>query len=552
MRRSRALRVTLTYALAAAAWIVASDLFVAWAPGEFDDVWQDIAKGLVFVGVTAAILFAILTRDERRARAVDTALAASERRLREAQRVARVGNWETDLATGSMVWSDEIWSILEIDPATPPSMEAVVARIHPDDREALTSAYARRLRDYSPIELIGRLRMDDGRIKWARTKLETERDDGGRPVRGYGTLQDITDLKAAEEARAKGEDRYRKLFVSNPHPMFVYDRDSLGILAVNDAALRQYGYSRDEFLAMTIRDIRPAEDVPWLLDHLARRMDGLGQPTLARHLRKDGTVIDVEVTSHADEFDGARGVLALALDVTERLHAEKQVREALERSERAMLGTIDAALRMVELRDPYTAGHQRRVGELAAAIGAEMGMTPEKCQALRLSGYLHDVGKIGVPSEILAKPGKLLAAEFGMIELHAQMGFDILKDCELAWPVAEVARQHHERMDGSGYPRGLRGDEIIVEARIVAIADVVESMSSPRPYRENPGLDAALAEIEGAAGRLYDREAAAACVRLFGKGFAMPRPHAPNPVVRSPSSAAPPDVGLDRRPHEGS
>ncbi|MEP7181944.1 MAG: HD domain-containing phosphohydrolase [Betaproteobacteria bacterium] len=519
MRQSQSFRVTRNYALGASAWIVGSDLLVGWHGGDFSGTPLNILKGLLFVAVTSAILYAAFWRERGCIEATDEALLESEHRLREAQRVARVGNWETDIATGRMLWSDEIWRILELDPATPASIEAVVMRVHPDDRDALVAAYTRRRVDWAPLELVGRIRMDDGRIKWVRTTLETERDAAGQPVRGYGTLQDITDLKTAEEELAHIEDRYRKLFQSNPQPMLVYDRDALGMLAVNEAALRQYGYTRDEFLALSIPDLHSPEDVPQVIAHIARKTDGLGTPAQWQHKRRDGTLIDVEIASHTDEFNGRRGVLVLATDVTERLRVEQQARDALQRVERAMLGTIDAASRMVELRDPYTSGHQRRVGELAASIGAEMGLSREQCVGLRLSGFLHDVGKIAVPSEILAKPSKLLAAEFAMIKVHAQKGYDILKDCELAWPVAEVARQHHERIDGSGYPRGLAGDAIIIEARIVAVADVVESMSSARPYRESLGLGAALAEIESGAGRLYDRDAVAACARLFGKGF---------------------------------
>ncbi|NDP41281.1 MAG: PAS domain S-box protein, partial [Aromatoleum sp.] len=454
--------------------------------------------------------------------AAESAHAASERRLREAQRVAHVGNWETDFTTGAMMWSDEIYRILELDPAMPPSNEAVIARMHPEDRETLTAAYAQRLRDHAPLELVGRLELDDGRTKWVRTRLETERDVDGTAMRGYGTLQDVTDLKSAEDALSRTEHLYRRLFMANPHPMWVYDLDTLRFLAVNDAAVDHYGYTREEFMARTLRDIRPPRELPRLLASTAQHRGSIAVPEVWQHLKKDGTVIEVEITANPLEFAGRSGALVHANDVTARRRAEQEVREYTARVEVAMLGTITAATRMVEMRDPYTAGHQQRVGELAAAIGSELRLAAEHCQALRLSGFLHDVGKIAVPAEILAKPGKLLDTEFAMIKLHAEKGFEILKDCELAWPVAEVARQHHERIDGSGYPHGRRGDEIILEARIVAIADVVESMSSSRPYRPSLGIEAALAEIDGGAGRLYDRAAAAACLRLFRHGYTLP------------------------------
>jgi HD-GYP domain-containing protein (c-di-GMP phosphodiesterase class II) len=163
------------------------------------------------------------------------------------------------------------------------------------------------------------------------------------------------------------------------------------------------------------------------------------------------------------------------------------------------------------------------VGELAAAIGTELGLTEHQVTGLRVAGGVHDVGKIAVPAEILSKPTRLSSAEFAIVKTHAQQGYEILKDIDFPWPVAETVWQHHERLDGSGYPRGLRGDEISLEARIMAVADVVESMSTHRPYRPALGVKAAVAELESKAGSLYDPVVVAACVRLFHqKGYQLP------------------------------
>jgi putative nucleotidyltransferase with HDIG domain len=170
---------------------------------------------------------------------------------------------------------------------------------------------------------------------------------------------------------------------------------------------------------------------------------------------------------------------------------------------------------VVETRDPYTAGHERRVAELAVAIAAEMGMPPDELHGLRLAALIHDIGKIAVPAEILAKPGRLSDVEFNLIRQHPASGFDILEVIDFGRPVAEFVLQHHERLDGSGYPRGLAGDQVLPEARIIAVADVVEAMSSHRPYRAALGLDAALDEVCGQAGVKYDAAVVAACVRLF-------------------------------------
>ena len=174
----------------------------------------------------------------------------------------------------------------------------------------------------------------------------------------------------------------------------------------------------------------------------------------------------------------------------------------------------------VEMRDPYTAGHQVRVADLARAIATEMGLDQNKIDGIRMAGSIHDIGKLSIPAEILSKPTKLTDIEFSLIKEHSRSGYEMLKDVESPWPLAEIVYQHHERMNGSGYPRNLKGDEILIEARIMAVADVVEAMASHRPYRPALGIEAALEEIEKNKGILYDNTVADACLRLFReKGY---------------------------------
>jgi len=201
---------------------------------------------------------------------------------------------------------------------------------------------------------------------------------------------------------------------------------------------------------------------------------------------------------------------------------------------------VQAVAGMVELRDPYTAGHQRRVAELAVAIGREMGLDERRLEGLLVTGLVHDIGKIQVPSEILSRPCKLSDLEFNLIKAHSYAGYDILKEIPFPWPVADTVHQHHERLDGSGYPRGLTGDEILLEARIISVADVVEAMASYRPYREAIPLDQVMAEIEHQAGTLYDPEVVSACLRLFREqGFVWGQPTI---VERQRDSAQPPQT----------
>jgi putative nucleotidyltransferase with HDIG domain len=169
----------------------------------------------------------------------------------------------------------------------------------------------------------------------------------------------------------------------------------------------------------------------------------------------------------------------------------------------------------IEIRDPYTAGHQRRVAQLAEAIARELRLSSEVAEGLRVMGNIHDIGKIYVPAEILSKPGQISSIEYVIIQSHPQVGFDILQNIRFPWPVAQVVLQHHERLDGSGYPNGLPGKDILLEARILSVADVVEAMSSHRPYRPGGSLELALKEIEQNKDILYDGQAAEACLRLF-------------------------------------
>jgi PAS domain S-box-containing protein len=186
----------------------------------------------------------------------------------------------------------------------------------------------------------------------------------------------------------------------------------------------------------------------------------------------------------------------------------------------ALISTIGAIALMVEKRDPYTAGHQQRVAALCVAIGTELGLSDSVIEGLRLGATIHDIGKIYVPAEILSRPGKLTAPEFGIIKEHPQIGYDIVKEVKFPWPIKEMILQHHERLDGSGYPQGLRGDAISIEARIIAVADMIEAMSSHRPYREGFGLPAALAQARQDAGTLLDAQVVQACERVFGqRGF---------------------------------
>lgn len=212
--------------------------------------------------------------------------------------------------------------------------------------------------------------------------------------------------------------------------------------------------------------------------------------------------------------DLAFGVGALHIRHERDLALERN-RQQLAQLEDSLEDTVRAIATIVEMRDPYTSGHQIRVAELAAAIAKKLGLPDAQVHAIHLAGVVHDLGKIQIPAEILSKPGKLNDLEYLMIKIHPQAGYDILKGIDFPWPIAQMVLQHHERLDGSGYPQGLKGDQIILEARILSVADVVEAMSSHRPYRPGQGIEASLEEIIRGRGTLFDAQVVDACVALF-------------------------------------
>jgi putative two-component system response regulator len=206
--------------------------------------------------------------------------------------------------------------------------------------------------------------------------------------------------------------------------------------------------------------------------------------------------------------------------LAERNRAEKELKHSLEKLQKTIEGVVQTMALTIEIRDPYTAGHQQRVTSLACAIAKEMGLSQKQIDGIRMAGIIHDLGKMSIPAEILSKPTRLTDIEFSLIKAHPQVGYNILKTIEFPWPVAQIVLQHHERMDGSGYPQGLSGEDILMEARILATADVVEAMASHRPYRPALGIDKALEEISQKRGILFNPKVVDTCMKLFNeKGF---------------------------------
>lgn len=289
------------------------------------------------------------------------------------------------------------------------------------------------------------------------------------------------------------------------------------ILDLNPAAERLLGHRIADVLGFSVKQVLP--QWPDQVGQSGPLVESAREIVLERSGVERTYNLSVSAASDPDGRSSSRVVLLA--DITYRKTAEDERRQGVERLQSALKATIESISRTTEIRDPYTAGHQKRVAQLALAIAGEMGLSKDKTEAVHMAAVIHDIGKIKVPAEILSKPGKLSSIELDLLKQHPQAGFDILKDIAFPWPIAQIVIQHHERADGSGYPSGLSGEAILIEARIMAVADVVEAMASHRPYRPALGIDKALAEISRNRGTLYDADTVDACVRLFTeKGFA--------------------------------
>jgi PAS domain S-box-containing protein/putative nucleotidyltransferase with HDIG domain len=333
------------------------------------------------------------------------------------------------------------------------------------------------------------------------------------------TIRRAWEKRTADRALQDSEERYRELVENANDIIYTHDLDG-NFTSSNPAASRVYGYALEEILKLNIAEIVDPEYLPVAQENIRRKLEGLqetGPYELLTH-RKGGEPVWVEVSTRLVSKDGVPvEIEGIARDITDRKLAEEQVERSLERLRETLEQTVYALAAAVEMRDPYTAGHQRRVADLGIAMAEEMGLPEDRSRGVRMSGLVHDVGKIHIPAEILSKPTRLTQVEWSMIKAHPQAGYDILKEIEFPWPVARIVLQHHERVNGSGYPQGLSDKEILLEARILGVADVVEAMASHRPYRPAHAVEEALGEIRENRGILYDPEAVDACLEVIRK-----------------------------------
>ncbi|MFH1469139.1 MAG: HD domain-containing phosphohydrolase [Pseudomonadota bacterium] len=393
-------------------------------------------------------------------------------------------------------------------------------------------------------DFVAEFRRPDGERIWVCENTRAVRDDEGHVLYYEGSLEDITARKKAEMALQASEHELAVVFDNAPFLMLLLDR-RLRIRKANRAVSHFVRRDRRSLLGRTVaralncakavrRDpaggrsrlatdcrectiCRQAENT--VMNGIAHEKVEVRLPVVLEREKQDREFL---VTTTPVRVGPNRLVLLCLQDITEQRQVARIAVESKGQLEQAMGAVIHALAEMLATRDPYTAGHQQRVAELACAIAQELGLSEDHIAGIRMASAIHDLGKVAVPSEILTKPGRLTRLEFDIMKMHPQVGYDILSKLTFPWPVADVAVQHHERLDGSGYPVGLVGDQIRLEARIVAVADVVEAIASHRPYRPSLGVARALAEITSHRGSRYDPDVVDACVALANReGFTL-------------------------------
>ena len=361
-------------------------------------------------------------------------------------------------------------------------------------------------------------------IRWVQTDKVPILDENGVAVGLLGFAQDITERKRAEDALRKSEAQYRLLAEHMTDTIRLMDMN-LKTTYLSPSAAKLRGFTYQEILELplekqiTPESLKPAlkmfsEEIPRIEAdpgyNPVRTLD-------LEYYRKDGTTVWAESSFSLirDPSGKPISILAEARDITERKQAEEKLVKSYASLKKTLDDAIDTMAKIVETRDPYTSGHQHKVADLAIAIAREMKLEDTRIDQLRMAAVIHDIGKLYVPSDILSKPGKLSDIEFNLIKAHPQHGYDIVKGMDFPCNIAKAVLQHHERLDGSGYPNQLKGEDMILEAKILAVADVVEAMVAHRPYRPALGLDKALEEISKNKGKLYDPDVVDACVKLF-------------------------------------
>ncbi|HON34036.1 MAG: PAS domain S-box protein [Thermovirgaceae bacterium] len=343
----------------------------------------------------------------------------------------------------------------------------------------------------------------------------------GRRVAIYAMYRDITDRKKAEEALQRSEEKYRAIVQQQQEVIVRYSPD-WKVTFANEAYCKYYQTTPDEIVGTSMTPHMPEEYREEILGTL-KKLD----PASPTQVSEELTILpsgEARWQQWVDTalFDSEGNIVeyqSVGRDISDRKRMEESLRVSSERLERVLDETVRVLAGTMRIRDVYTADHQEGVAQLVHAIGEEMGLSGDTLKGLRMAALIHDIGKLHIPGEILNKPTTLTALEYQIVKRHPEVGSETLKGISFPWPIAQIVSQHHERLDGSGYPRGLRGNQILPEVRILSVADVVEAMASHRPFRPAYPLETALDTVRAGAGTLFDERVVQACLKVFERGF---------------------------------
>ncbi|MCF7791939.1 MAG: PAS domain-containing protein [Victivallales bacterium] len=452
-----------------------------------------------------------------------------KKKLDMAIEAAGLGFWEWDIKNGYVDFSKQWLEMLGYNKGElPPKPETWTKLIHPDDKlfvfNELKKHFENESYTYSPEF---RMKTKDGNWKWINARGKVfERDKNNKPIMMSGVHIDITEEKKIYEEFKKGEVRYRELFNNMGSGVAVYEATE----DVSDFIVKDINYS-----ATVLSNVRKKNIIGKKATEAFPGIREFGLLDKLKRVFKDGIPRKHPLTFYKDNHHQAwfenyvyklvtGEIVAIYDDVTARVDRKNELINSRDKLEKLsnllhknLLETVNVLARTVEYRDVYTAGHSRNVSKLACAIAGELGLQAQNIEALQIAGTLHDIGKIAIPTEILNKTEPLTEEEYDLIKTHPAVSYKLVKNIEFQLPVATIIYQHHERINGSGYPLGKKGTEILLESKILAVADVIEGITLSRPYRGALGIDTALEEISDNSGILYDRQVVRACIKLFLK-----------------------------------
>ncbi|HBE02164.1 MAG TPA: hypothetical protein DC049_06760 [Spirochaetia bacterium] len=371
------------------------------------------------------------------------------------------------------------------------------------------------------INLVEKETLPGGETRWSSTTKVPLRSKSGKIIGLFGMSRDITELVHTREIIETERNLLRTMIDNIPDCIYVKDRESRYLLN-NRAHLELLGCSRQ-------KEVCGKNDFAFFPHAYAgeffsgeQKILKSGRPSLnhvSLVLNKEKKQIYM-LTSKIPLYDKDKkisGIIGISRNITDQINTENELKKSYEKLKKNINSIIYTMAHIVEVRDPYTAGHQQRVAELSMAIAKKMNLEQEKIYYIQLAAAVHDIGKIHIPAEILSRPGDISDIEYSLIKSHTELGYEILANIDFGYPIARIVLQHHEKMNGSGYPHGLKGESIMTEARIIAVADVVEAMANHRPYRPSLGLKLALREIKDNSGTLFDPAVVNACLMLFRK-----------------------------------